>query len=107
MNTEPQSAWDNQQVAHFLSRADRRVLSQPHSWLHAGVGDLKHVIHVEAPEPSNKLDELNIAWRSCWVAVFIALADASLPLIIQKITAAYFLVCRFIAVKLPYWIFKG
>jgi len=68
---------------------------------------MKDVIHGYTPEPSKTLDELTIAWRSYWIAVVIALASDSLPLIIQKTTAAYYLASRFIADKLTYWIFKG
>ena len=56
MKTAPYPAWDNQQVAHFLCRADRRVLSQPHSWLHAGVGAL------EIPAKSRLADFVIKSW---------------------------------------------
>ncbi len=103
MDTAPHPAWDNRQIAHFLCRADRRVFSQPHSWLHAGVGALEVPVHVapsvqiETPEPAKQLSELDITWRNLGIAMITTMVSLNLNLINQKAQQAYYLAMHFIA----------
>ena len=104
MNTKPVQAWDNQQVARFLCRSDRRVLSQPHSWLHAGVGALEAPVHVEVPvlveipESTKQLSELDITWRNLWITMIITIASLHLSLINLKAQQTYYLTLHFIEI---------
>ena len=97
MDTAPHPAWDNRQIAHFLCRGDRRVLSQPHSWLHAGVRALEVPVRVEAPEPTKQLSELDITWRNLEITMIITMVSLYLNLINQKAQQAYYLALQFIA----------
>ena len=103
MDTASYPAWDNRQIAHFLCRADRRVLSQPHSWLHAGVGALEvpaHVlppVQIDALKPTNQLSGLDITWRNLGVSMIITMVSLHLKLINQIVQQAYYLATQFIA----------
>ena len=103
MDTTPYPAWDNQQIAHFLCRADLRVLSQPHSWLHVGVGALEAPVHVEAlvpvetPESIKPLSELDTTLRNLGITMIITTTSLYLNPINQKAQQAYYLAMHFIA----------
>ena len=102
MTTATLPAWDNHQVAHFLCRPDRRVLSQPHSCLDAGVGALEVPVHVEAPvqveppDPTKQLSELDTTMRSLGIAVITTSAGLYLSLISHKAQQIYYLALLFI-----------
>ena len=72
MNTASYPAWDNRQIAHFLCRADRRVLSQPHSWLHGGVWATEVPVQIETPVSVEAPNNVTVLWRRLGVNLLIS-----------------------------------
>ena len=88
MDTAPYPAWDNRQIAHFLCRADRRVLSQPNSWLHAGVGAME--LSAESQLSAQTIKGLRLIGNNLWKVmrwVILKLVSVVLIAIIQILTS--------------------
>ncbi len=90
MDTAPYPAWDNRQIAHFLCRADRRVLSQPHAWLHAGVGAIEPP--AESQLPVQTIKGLRLIGKFLWKVMrwaILKLVNVVLIAIIQILTSRW------------------